>query len=142
MPCSMSRRAVGPVLTEGGATLCVWRDKEDIAGLPVPPSGRKERLQGHPSLGAGRHSRHSPAPPVLPASSNHPSHTHHRPGIWPTLFPMLTHPRPSRLYKAPPRRHRPIYSRCSLLITSSTVLSNYWVSIPQVETSSEIHSCI
>lgn len=39
----------GPVLTEGGATLCVWRDREDIAGLPVPPSGRKERLQGtHP----------------------------------------------------------------------------------------------
>lgn len=125
---------------QGQARLCGWVDRDTIAGLPVPPSGGQETLRGHPSPRPGCCWAQQTFPsqvslshhPARPACLQQPPQSHTLPCSRPA-YPASSLPTLALgLGDCIKHRHgsdRGIYSRCSLLIISSTVLLSHWVSI-------------
>jgi len=126
---------------QGQDRLCGWGDKDTTAGLPVPPSGRQKMLRGYPSLrpGCWREQQIFPSQASLSHHPARPACLQQLPQSHTTALPQarcparspptLDHPGPGDCIKHHHGRDRGIYSRCSLLITSSTVLLSHRVSI-------------
>lgn len=95
-----------------GTGQAVWlRDRDTIAGLPVPPSGGQKMLKGHPSLRPGCCGAQQTCPRWASLSCPHLARPtclqqlsqNHAGSAGPaSLPPTLVHSGPWRLYKAAP----------------------------------------